>query len=44
VSLGLVNLTDKAPPIGSGGFGYSPGVSQNLLSGRTWSLELTKAF
>ena len=44
VRVGLVNLTDQTPPLGTGGFGYSPGVSQNLLSGRTWSLELTKAF
>ncbi len=44
VRVGLVNLTDKAPPLGTGGFGYSPGVSQSLLAGRTWSLELTKAF
>ncbi len=44
VQVGIANLTDQAPPIASGGFGYSPGVSQNLLAGRTWSLELTKAF
>ena len=44
VRLGVSNLTDKAPPIASGGFGYSPGVSQNLLAGRSWSLELTKTF
>jgi outer membrane receptor protein involved in Fe transport len=44
VRLGVVNLTDKAPPISSGGFGYNPGVSQSLLAGRSWSLELTKSF
>jgi outer membrane receptor protein involved in Fe transport len=44
VRLGIINLSDKAPPIASGGFGYSPGVSQNLLAGRTWTLDLTKSF
>lgn len=44
VRLGVANLTDKAPPISSGGFGYNPGVSQSLLAGRSWSLELTKSF
>ncbi len=44
VRVGVLNLTDKSPPIAPGGFGYNPGVSQNLLSGRSWSLELTKAF
>jgi len=44
IRLGIVNFTDQAPPVSSGGFGYSPGVSQNLLAGRTWTLELTKSF
>ncbi len=44
VRLGIVNLADKEPPIASGGFGYSPGVSQSLLAGRTWSLEIAKPF
>ncbi|MEO6244237.1 MAG: TonB-dependent receptor [Opitutaceae bacterium] len=44
VRVGVVNLADKAPPIASGGFGYNPGVSQSLLTGRSWSLELTKSF
>jgi iron complex outermembrane recepter protein len=44
VRLGVANLTDKAPPISSGGFGYSPGVSQNLLAGRSWSFEVIKKF
>jgi outer membrane receptor protein involved in Fe transport len=44
VRLGVANLTDKAPPISSGGFGYNPGVSQSLLAGRSWSLELSKSF
>ena len=44
IRLGVVNLTDQAPPLGTGGFGYSPGVSQSLLAGRTWSLEIAKPF
>jgi outer membrane receptor protein involved in Fe transport len=42
--LGIVNLTDQAPEIATGGFGYSPGVNQNLIFGRTWSLEMARAF
>ena len=44
VRLAVANLTDKAPPLASDNFGYNPGVSQSLLSGRTWSLELTRRF
>ena len=46
VRLGIVNLADKAPPLSanSDGFGYDPSVSQNLLNGRTWSLEVTSRF
>ena len=46
VRLGIVNLTDKAPPLSanSDGFGYDPSVSQNLLNGRTWSLEVLSRF
>lgn len=46
VRLGIVNLTDEAPPLnsGNGGFGYAPSVSQSLMSGRTWNLEITKKF
>jgi outer membrane receptor protein involved in Fe transport len=44
VRFAVANLTDEAPPLASGAFGYDPGVSQTLLSGRTWSLELTRRF
>src|SRR5690606_15040651 len=44
VRLSIANLTDKAPPLATGGFGYNPGVSQALLNGRTWSLEITSKF
>jgi outer membrane receptor protein involved in Fe transport len=44
--LGIVNLTDKKPPLSanSDGFGYDPSTSQHLLNGRTWSLEVTSKF
>jgi iron complex outermembrane recepter protein len=44
VRFSLANLTDEQPPLASGAFGYDPGVSQTLLSGRTWSLEVSKRF
>ncbi len=44
VRLSVANLTDEAPPLSSGAFGYNPSVSQSLLNGRTWSLELSKRF
>ena len=40
----VANLTDEQPPLASGSFGYDPSVSQSLLSGRTWSLEVTSRF
>lgn len=42
--LTIANVTDEKPPLATGGFGYNPAVSQNLLNGRTWSLELTSRF
>jgi iron complex outermembrane recepter protein len=44
VRVGVVNLFDKEPPLTTGAFGYDPGVSQSLLAGRTWSLEIAKPF
>jgi outer membrane receptor protein involved in Fe transport len=44
VRVGIVNLTDKEPPLGAGGFGYDPAVYQNLVPGRTWTLEVSKRF
>jgi outer membrane receptor protein involved in Fe transport len=47
VRLGIVNLTNEEPPLsasGSDNFGYDPSVSQSLLTGRSWSLELVKKF
>ena len=43
--IGVINLTDEAPPLTtSEGFGYDPSVSQNLVAGRTWTVELTRTF
>ena len=42
---GIVNLTDKEPPLTtSEGFGYDASVNQTLLPGRTWTVEITRAF
>jgi outer membrane receptor protein involved in Fe transport len=46
IRLGIANVTDKQPPLSanSDGFGYDPSVSQSLLNGRTWSLEISSKF
>ena len=44
IRLGVINLTDEAPPLASDQFGYSPAVHQNLVPGRTWTLEVSKVF
>ncbi len=44
VRLSIINLTDEEPPLDSGSFGFEPSISQNLLSGRSWGLELTRRF
>lgn len=44
VRLAVNNLTNKAPPLASGTFGYNPSVSQSLLSGRSWSIQFTTRF
>jgi len=47
VRLSVVNLTNEEPPLaasGSDNFGYDPSVSQNLLAGRSWMLQLTRKF
>jgi len=42
--LGVVNLTNAAPPLASGNFGYTASVYSSLAVGRTWSLELAHRF
>jgi outer membrane receptor protein involved in Fe transport len=47
VRLSVVNLTNEEPPLsaaGSDNFGYDPSVSQSLLAGRSWMLQLTRKF
>lgn len=44
VRFGIINVTDKAPPLSSDQFGYTPSVHQNLVPGRTWTLEVSKKF
>lgn len=42
--MAIVNLTDKQPPLATDAFGYDPSVSQSLLSGRSWNIEITRKF
>ncbi|HEY0963356.1 MAG TPA: TonB-dependent receptor [Pseudomonadales bacterium] len=42
--LAVINLTDKEPPLASESFGYDPGVSQSLMAGRSWNVEITRRF
>jgi outer membrane receptor protein involved in Fe transport len=44
VRFAIANLTDEEPPLASEAFGYNPAVSQSLLAGRTFSLEVTSNF
>tara|TARA_R100000306_G_scaffold44920_1_gene42926 strand:+ start:98276 stop:101395 length:3120 start_codon:yes stop_codon:yes gene_type:complete len=44
VRVGVINLTDKEPPLSSDNFGYNPSVSQSLLSGRSWNIQFTRRF
>jgi outer membrane receptor protein involved in Fe transport len=44
VRVGVVNLTDKEPPLTSDTAGYSTSVHASLFPGRTWSLELVRQF
>lgn len=44
IRVGVINFTDKAPPLASGAFGYNPAVAGNLIAGRTWTIELSKRF
>ena len=44
VRLGIANLTNLAPPLASGQFGYNPGTTSNLMLGRVWNLEFTRKF
>ncbi len=40
----VINLTDQEPPLAANSFGYDPGVSQSMMSGRSWNVQLSKRF
>jgi iron complex outermembrane recepter protein len=40
----VINLTDKEPPLAANSFGYDPGVSQSMMSGRSWNVQISKRF
>jgi iron complex outermembrane receptor protein len=44
VRLGVVNLTNREPPLTSDPRGYDTAVYNTLARGRTWSVELGKKF
>ena len=44
IRFGVVNLTDKVPPLTSDFQAYTPTVYNHLLAGRTWTLQLTRDF
>ncbi|MEO6002371.1 MAG: TonB-dependent receptor [Opitutus sp.] len=44
VRIGVINLAGREPPLASGAFGYSPSVASSLSVGRTWTVDITKAF
>lgn len=46
LKVGIINLTDEAPPVAAAnfGYGYSVPVHSGLLQGRAFTLELTKKF
>ncbi len=44
VKLGVVNLTDKEPPLTPDTAGYSHAVHASLFPGRTWTIELARQF
>lgn len=44
VRFAIINLTDEEPPLASDAFGYDPSVSQSLMSGRSWNVEITRKF
>lgn len=44
IRVGVVNFTDKKPPLTSDFQAYTPTVYNHLLVGRTWTLQLTREF
>jgi outer membrane receptor protein involved in Fe transport len=44
IRLGIVNLTDREPPLTPDTAGYAPAIHASLFPGRTWTIELTRQF
>jgi iron complex outermembrane recepter protein len=44
VQLGIVNLSDKEPPLTPDTAGYATSIHASLFPGRTWTVELTRQF
>lgn len=44
MKIGVINLTDREPPLASGGFGFNAAVHSSLFPGRTWTVELSRKF
>lgn len=44
VRFNVINLTDEQPPLATDAFGYDPSVSQSLLTGRSWRVEISRKF
>ncbi|HEY6643356.1 TonB-dependent receptor [Povalibacter sp.] len=46
IKLGIINLSDEAPPVAAAnfGYGYSVAVHSGLLQGRAFTLEMSKKF
>lgn len=44
MKIGVINLTDREPPLASGSFGFNAAVHSSLFPGRTWTVELSRKF
>ena len=42
VRLGVINLTDKKPPLSSDSRGYDPALYNQMARGLSWSVQITK--
>ena len=44
MKIGVINLTDREPPLASGSMGFNAAVHNSLFPGRNWTLELSRKF
>jgi outer membrane receptor protein involved in Fe transport len=44
IRVGVINLTDREPPLSSATAGFSSSVHGSLFPGRTWTVELARQF